>query len=126
MSQESRKHHFVPECLLRPWLVADDAHQMNLYGYWYCPRRRRLVCKRKGLESFCFQLDLLLLNTHKLGRDAVERIFFGSIDTKGAIARDVIMYQGIAALTDDQRCDFARLLLSLAARHPATVAKLRT
>ena len=40
------------------------------------------------LDSFCFQVDLLSLQTHQLGRDALERRFFGDIDDKGAIARD--------------------------------------
>lgn len=123
---ESKKHHFVPEFLLSPWLIEEPFKQLNLLGFWYCPRQRKLTCKRKGLGSFCFQLDLLTLSSHRLGRDAVERIFFGSIDTKGAAARDILLARGAAALTEDQRCDFARLLLSLEARRPAVVNKIRT
>lgn len=76
-------------------------------------------------ESFCFQIDLLSLKDHKLGKDAIERSFFGEIDTKGAAARDVLLIDGAPNLSEDQRCDFARLLLSLDARRPAIVKRLR-
>ncbi|MBE0533576.1 MAG: DUF4238 domain-containing protein [Rhodospirillales bacterium] len=125
-NQVSAKHHFVPKLLLRPWLVKKSTGGDVLRGYWWNPRSNALVCKIRGLDSFCFQLDLLTLNEHVLGRDAVERIFFGDIDTQGALARDIILDSGPAALTIDQRSDFARLLLSLEARRPANVKRLRT
>jgi len=80
----------------------------------------------RGLDSFCFQLDLLTLKKHSLGRDAIERVFFGDIDTKGSLARDILLNSGAAALSNDQRSDFARLLLSLDARRPANIKRLRT
>lgn len=84
------------------------------------------MCKKeKGLDGFCFQLDLLTLKSHNLGRDAIERIFFGEVDTKGAIARDLLLQSGPQSLTGEQRCDFARLLLSLDVRRPIIVEKLR-
>jgi phosphoglycolate phosphatase-like HAD superfamily hydrolase len=61
----------------------------------------------------------------QLGRDALEKVFFGDIDTKGAKARDRLLAGGPRNLNADQRCDFARLLLSLDARRRATVSDLR-
>ena len=66
------------------------------------------------------------LKAHDLGRDAIERLFFGEIDTNGTAARDILLEHGPAGLTAGQRCDFARLLLSLDARRPFNVDKLRT
>lgn len=43
----------------------------------------------------------------------------------GAVVRDRLLNDGPESLDNDQRCDFARLLLSLEARRPATVQKLR-
>jgi Protein of unknown function (DUF4238) len=117
---EARDHHFVPRFLLRPWCVGGLLH-----GYWWDRRRGELACKRKGPKGFCLQLDLLTLRAHDLGRDALERIFFGNIDTRGAEARDRLLVGGPRALNLDQRCDFARLLLSLDARRPAIVSNLR-
>ena len=120
VNEEAHKHHFVPQFLLRPWLVED-----MLRGYWWDNRRGELVCKRRGPKAFCQQLDLLTLRAHKLGRDALETIFFGDIDTKGAKARDRLLADGPEGLSGDQRCDFARLLLSLDARRPSNVNMLR-
>lgn len=118
--QESRKHHFVPQFLLRPWAI-----QGLLCGYWWDDKARCLARKRQGPRSFCLKIDLLTLKAHGLGRDAVERVIFGNVDAKGAVARDIILNVGPDRLSLDQRCDFARLLLSLDARRPATVNTLR-
>jgi hypothetical protein len=60
-----------------------------------------------------------------LGKDALEKVFFGHIDTKGANARDRLLVGGSGSLNGEQRCDFARLLLSLDIRRPAIVSTLR-
>ena len=126
VTQESRRHHFVPELLLKPWLVEMPPRQYKLWGYWWDPHKNALACKRLGLNSFCNQLDLLTLKAHNLGRDVIERLFFGEIDTKGAAARDILLEHGPNRLTGDQRCDFARLLFSLEARRPIMIERLRT
>lgn len=125
-NQVSKNHHFVPKLLLRPWLVKTPSEDDVLHGYWWNPHSNILTCKMRGLDSFCFQLDLLTLKKHSLGLDAIERVFFGDIDTQGSIARDILLDSGAAALSNDQRSDFARLLLSLDARRPANVKRLRT
>jgi Protein of unknown function (DUF4238) len=122
--QVSDKNHYVPKLLLRPWLIEQDG-QKNLYGYWWDTKTQKLACKKKGLDAFCFQLDLLSLHAHKPGRDALERVFFGEIDRKGAEARDLLLENGPAKLSAERRSDFARLLLSLEARRPATVKRIR-
>ena len=118
--QESHKHHYVPEFLLKPWAV-DGA----LHGYWWDARKGRLGCKRRGPGGFCYEVDLLTLKEHEDGGDVLERVFFGAIDTPGAVARDRLLRDGPASLDNDQRCDFARLLLSLEARRSPIVQKLR-
>ena len=118
--QESHKHHYVPEFLLKPWAVDDD-----LSGYWWDARKGRLGCKRRGSGGFCYEIDLLTLKEHEDGSDVLERVFFGAIDTPGAVARDRLLKDGPKSLDNDQRCDFARLLLSLEARRSPIVKALR-
>jgi hypothetical protein len=125
MTPESRRHHFVPKFLLRPWLVGEPAGHLDLRGCWWNHQRNQLDQKIRGLNSFCYQIDLLSLQAHNLGRDAIERVFFGEVDTKGAIARDALLQNGPAGLSVDQRCDFARLLLSLDIRRPRTIDSIR-
>jgi len=104
--------------------VEQDGHN-NLYGYSWDTKTQKLACKKKGLDAFCFQLGLLSLRVHKLGRDALERSFFGEIDGRGAEARDLLLENGPAKLSADHRCDFVRLLLSLDVRRPVNVERVR-
>jgi hypothetical protein len=45
-SQESRKHHYVPELLLRPWLT-DTPKGKLLSGHYWDPRAREMRIKRR-------------------------------------------------------------------------------
>jgi hypothetical protein len=90
---ESHRHHYVPEFLLRPWLVEDRGQQL-LRGYYWDDRRNQVVCKARGLRSFCNQIDLLSLSQHPQGIDALERAFFGDVDDNGAKARDILVRSG--------------------------------
>jgi hypothetical protein len=65
------------------------------------------------------------LNAHPQGVDAIERSFFAKIDDEGAKARDKLIEGGPKPLNAEERQAFAMLLLSLEARRPTTVAKLR-
>jgi hypothetical protein len=121
----ARRHHYVPEFLLRPWLTDDDRGQKVLRGYYWDDRRNLVVCKARGLKSFCNQIDLLTLTNHPQGRDALEKVFFGDVDDNGARVRDILVQSGPVGLTNEQRSDFARLLMSLEARRPTVVDSLR-
>ncbi|MBB3019536.1 hypothetical protein FHR70_002601 [Microvirga lupini] len=111
--------------LLRPWLKEEPSRQFNLWGYHWDTRRQQLACKRRGLDGFCCQINLLSLSALHLERDAIERIFFGQIDTKGAIARNALIELGPSGINEEQRLDFARLIISLEARRPTNVDMLR-
>ena len=94
-------------------------------GYWWDSRTGRLSRKRMGCKAFCYEIDLLTVNHHEQGRDVLERKFFGDVDTRGARVRDRLLTDNPQSLDLDERCDFARLLLSLEARRPAIVRRLR-
>ena len=119
--QESRKHHYVPEFLMKPWVVDG-----TLSGYWWDERKQGLSCKRRGPRAFCNELDLLLLERHPEGRDILENKFFGEVDTQGARCCDRLLNEGPSALSEHERCNFARLMLSLEVRAPQTVDKIRS
>ena len=120
MQQESRRHHFVPKFLLKPWAIDG-----KLNGFWWDERRGQLSCKRKGPKAFCYESDLLMFAHHKEGTDVLERKFFGDVDTRGALARERLLTDGRRSLNHEERCDFARFLLSLEARRPPIVRRLR-
>ena len=52
--QESPRHHFVPEFLMKP-LAVDG----KLNGYWWDHHRGHLSCRRKGSKAFCYEIDRL-------------------------------------------------------------------
>ena len=119
-SQISHRHHYVPEFLMKPWMVEN-----NLKGYWWDTRKGQLECNRKVPRFFCHQHDLLAFKEQDGRQDALEKDFFGEIDDRGAAARDGLILDGAQSLSDRQKQDFVKLLLSLEARRPPTVQKLR-
>ena len=119
--QDSHKHHYVPNFLMRPWTIDG-----LLNGYSWETWRQRLRCRKSGTDGFCYQRHLVSLEQHPEGRDVLERQFFGEVDSKGARARDRIMEDGPQSLRSTERCDFARVMLSLEVRAPEFVASIRT
>jgi hypothetical protein len=110
---------------MRPWVKQGVNGQNELCAFYIEPRTGETRIKRRSPKSFCNQLDLLSLRQHALGRDVIERVVFGDVDSKGAIARDLLLTAGPTRLSAEQRSDFARFLMSLEARRPAMVSKLR-
>jgi hypothetical protein len=118
--QISREHHFVPRFLLRRWAAGDVLTGL----YWATDGKIRQ--RRLGVGAFCKELDLLTINAQGLPPDALEKEFFGPVDAGGAAVTERLLKDGPDALTADERSDFARFLLSLEARYPEHVAKLKT
>lgn len=116
----AREHHYVPRFLMRPW-----ARQGELHGYYWDVFRSKVRVKKRGVSAFCKEVDLLSLEAAGLRSDALETDFFGNIDAQGASASAVLVEAGPNALTETQRTEFARLILSLDARRPQNIAKLR-
>ena len=117
--QISHRQHHVPEFLMRPW--AEDG---VLSGYRWNPYRKTIECKRLGPKAFCYKIDAWMLDSHPLGRDALERLFFSPLDDEGAEARDILLDKGVQGLDVNYRCAFARLLLSLEVRKPQYIEQV--
>ena len=111
--------------MLSPW-VTDFNGQRLLLAYSWNQHRDKLQAKRRGVGSVCFQLDLLTLRGEKFAPDLVETQHFGEIDRRGADARDALLAKGRAALTDEQRRDFAKLAVSLVIRRPQFISEVRS
>ena len=96
-----------------------------LNGYSWDTWKHQLNCTKRGTNGFCYEPDLLALEQHPQGRDVLERKFFSGVDTYGARARDRILEDGLRALSQDERCDLARVILSLEIRLPEFVEYIR-
>lgn len=122
---EPQRHHHVPKFIMSPWLQERKPGQHTLRGYYWDERNNSLRYRDRGVNAFCFGIDLLSLHGQRKNRVVLETGYFHHIDTKGSEARTLMLDHGPEALTGEQRCDFARLLLSLEARRPVNVRRLR-
>lgn len=122
--QEPRKHHYVPEFCLRPWAKTRRG-QLLLRGYYWDHRTKRLRYRDRGVGAFCYGLDLLTFKRYRAKPAVLEARFFQAVDQKGRAAIDAMVTRGTAGMTNDERCDFVRLLLSLEWRRPAAIQRLR-
>lgn len=104
---------------MRPW-----AENGLLSGYRWNQYRKTIECKRLGPKAFCYEIDAWILDSHPLGRDVLERLFFSPLDGEGAEARDILLDKGVQGLDVKRRCAFARLLLSLEVRKPQYIEKV--
>jgi len=123
---ESHRHHYVPEGLLSSWERKNSSNQNLVLAYQWDTFQRKVVIVSRSTKSFCWEKDLNSLIRHPMGRDALETQFFGPIDDKGLAAKQVLIDGGLNALTNQQRQDFCIFLMSLRARRPEVIAKLRT
>lgn len=121
---EAARHHYVPRFLLRQWARPDARGQMRISGYYWDSRAKVIKCFPGGENSFCYRRDLFTIGPHRLGRDAIERVFFKGIDDAGALVHRHLIDRGAGGLTAERRSDFVQLLLSLDARRPANVDNL--
>jgi hypothetical protein len=123
--ETSADHHSVPRFVLRPWTVPNARGQELLHGYWWNERKQELWCRQRGVSGFCVHEHLLSLKRHTEGPDAIERMFFGEVDTQGAAARNKMLSRGPESLSSEERSAFARVMMSLEARRPPLVRRLR-
>jgi len=123
---DPQRHHYVPKFILKPWLQERKPDQWTLRGYYWDEHSNKVRYRDRGVNAFCFGIDLLSLHGQRKNRAILETRYFQHIDTKGSEARSLMLEHGPEALTGEQRCNFARLLLSLEARRPTNVQRLRT
>jgi hypothetical protein len=76
------------------------------------------------VKAFCHGKRLWSLVGYPRGEDAIERVFFGYIDDRAAVAADTLVSGGPKALSLASRIDFTRFLHSLEYRRPDIMARL--
>lgn len=116
-------HHYVPRFLLREWLSIEGSDRQLLGHYWDAYRGHMRVRKR-GENFFCNKADLFTVKGLPDGDDAIERLFFKKMDDAAAITYRK-MLEG-KRLSSSDRISFTSFVLSLEARRPATVDRIRS
>src|ERR1700730_9729493 len=105
--RQPQRHHYVPKFILSPWVKEWRPGQRALRGYYWDERAGVLRNRDKGLNAFCFRLDLLTLKGQRERRALLETRFFQHVDDKGSQALAALIVRGPETLSVDQRRDFA-------------------
>lgn len=116
------RHHYVPQSLLRGWSTNG-----KLYAYhWNDGAKRVLQNDKASVASACQIPDLNTFFGVTSGqRDFPEVGFFTPrVDTPAAIALQSLIGGGVRALSQGQRIDWARLLVSFAVRTPEALREM--
>ncbi|MEQ9347935.1 MAG: DUF4238 domain-containing protein [Thalassospira sp.] len=122
-----RNHHYVPEFLLRQWSVRKETGDDVLLAYSWSSHKAEVALKSNlGPSGYCYGRDLLTLPDHPLGQDHLECGHFEEIDRLGSNAHLKLLSDGVEGVSREQKEEFVKFLLSLEARRPDVLSRIRT
>ncbi|MBL6957976.1 MAG: DUF4238 domain-containing protein [Rhodospirillales bacterium] len=119
------KHHYVPQFLLRAWASGSfdgkvEGFRLDLNGF---PSSRRAP-KSTGYEDDLYALSKPVVAG--MEKQAIEIIFFKQVDNLAARAHQKLVECGLRSLTNEEKSDWVRFLMSLRVRQPDIIQKLKT
>jgi hypothetical protein len=113
-------HHFNPQFYLGAW--AGDDGKVTRYSRPY----RDVVAKRVSPRGIGREDHLYSVQGMPPGQQAyIETHFFSPVDSKGAVAHQVLLAGGLNRLTPQQREDWTRFMMSMQNRNPFALQELR-
>ncbi|MCC3305669.1 DUF4238 domain-containing protein [Sneathiella sp. HT1-7] len=124
MLYENMRHHYVPQFLLRAWANGSldgkvEDIRLDLNGF---PSSRRAP-KSTGYKDDLYALSKPVVAGMK--RHDIEKIFLMQVDNLAARAHQKLVEHGLRSLTNSERSDWVRFLMSLRVRQPDIVQKLK-
>jgi len=117
------RHHYVPQFLLSPWAENNVDGKLEVFRF----DLRNLSSSRHTPKFTGFEPDLYALTEDVVAgmeRNAIEKILLMHIDNRGSNARSKLESHGLNSLTNEERVDWARFLMSLRIRQPEMVHQL--
>lgn len=108
-----RKHHYIPEFLLRGWVGSDDRLERYIRYQPGNIHRKRCFVSEVGFEENLYDLAPVPDNFPGL-----EAGYFQKVDDRAAKVRAVLLRDHEVELSNDQRCDWTRFLMSILYRTP--------
>lgn len=113
-------HHYTPIFYLKAW--AREGRRVTRYSRPF----DKVVAKSCAPSRTGSAPDLYTLKGVPPERQAaLETDFFSPIDSKGAIAHRMLLDGRLNELTGDQRCDWARFMMSMTLRSPFSLGEVR-
>jgi hypothetical protein len=119
------RHHYVPQFLLRAWAETQPDQKVEIFRL----DLPDLPSSRHTSKYTAYEDDLYALTMPVVAgmeKQAVEKHLLRRVDDFAARVLRRLITRGLAGLTLDDRCDWARFLMSLRLRQPAIVQQLRT
>lgn len=120
MAIESKKHHYIPRFILKKWKVNGFIN-----GYYWNKHNNEISINRSGPGGFGFENFLLSIDSVNFPSDIIETHYFKTIDNNAAKIINKLLDFGPKVLTDSEKIDFAKLILSFGPRYPENVKFIR-
>ncbi len=117
----SRRHHFIPQFLLREWTADDD----KLACFW--PRHDGIVRGRR-LSSKSFACEDWLYETAGFPPEHAQQMedkYFKLLDDRASKAHRLLCDGNIDDISHEMTCDWARFIMSIWFRTPGDVKGLK-
>ena len=115
----SVRHHFTPVFYLKAW--ASDGHVTR----YYRPQKEvvpsPVAPKRTGFEPHLYTLH----GVPPEQQDWLETQFLKPVDLRAAVARQLLLDGGLNRLTNEQRVDWARFMMSMQLRSPFSLNEVK-
>lgn len=122
------KHHYVPKFLLRGWVLKSSEtlpdppfdnklEKFDIGG-------DAVSSDRKGLGEVGYERDLYALTRREIAglkKQDIETIFMSTLDNDAARVKNKLLTSDNIKLTNSERCQWARFLMSLRVRLPDEV-----
>ena len=118
------RHHYVPQFLLGPWAENNPDRKLEVFRL----DLPNISSSRHTPKYTGFDDDLYALTKEVVAgmeKQAIEKKFLMSVDHRGSVARSKLESQGLKSLSDEERVDWARFLMSLRIRQPEIVHQLQ-
>ena len=118
------RHHYVPQFLLSPWAKNTPDKKFEVFRL----DLPHLPSSRHPPKYTGFVDDLYALTEEVVAgmeRQAIEKLFLRRIDNSGARVRRKLENQGLESLTEEDKVDWTRFLMSLRFRQPNIVHEIQ-
>ena len=117
-----RKHHYVPEFLIKQWADANGQVAPYMRTVTKHPQREQ----KSSPKAFCYKIDLLRTDYDcPAYSQRLESEWLSQIDSAAAIIHRTLIRDSNASLSFDEKCNWMRFIISLLIRQPSLIFQAR-
>jgi len=117
--QAPKSHHFTPIFYLKEWAV--DGRVTRYYRPKDVVVASRIAPKNTGYEDHLYTLH----GVPPEQQEFLETQLFSPVDSRAAIVHQLLLSGNLVRLTNEQRADWARFMMSMQLRSPFSLSELQ-